>query len=271
MLIVAKAGGNVLKNALLKITKNVREIIDRGNHLIFVHGGGAEVTFIAEKLGKKQSFVISPEGFRSRYTDVETVEILNMVMSGKINKEIVLAFQSQGVQSIGLSGVDGCLLKAKKKEKMIVVDGRGRKRVVDAGFSGKICQVNGELLRLLVKNGYVPVISPVAIGEGFELLNVDGDRAAANIAGALKADKLVFLTDVNGVILDGKLVREIKVSEIPDFLPKIGAGMSTKVHAALEALNMGAKEAIIASGLFDSPISSALQHENGTVISCTKD
>ncbi len=266
MLIVAKAGGNVVKNGLQEIAKDTKEIVDRGNSLIFVHGGGAEVTIIAEKLGKKQSFVISPEGFRSRYTDMETVEILNMVMSGKINKEIVSAFQSQGVRSVGLSGVDGCLLKAKKKEKIIVVDERGRKRILDAGFSGKIHQVNGELVKLLVENGYVPVISPVAIGEKFELLNVDGDRAAANIAGALKADELIFLTDVDGVILDGKLVREMKISEIQKVLPKIGAGMSTKVHAALEALNMGVKEAIIASGLCKSPILSALQHENGTVI-----
>jgi len=117
MLIVAKAGGNVVKNGLSEIAKDAKEIVDRGNSLIFVHGGGAEVTLIAEKLGKKQSFVISPEGFRSRYTDMETVEILNMVMSGKINKGIVSAFQSRGVQSVGLSGVDGCLLKAKKKEK----------------------------------------------------------------------------------------------------------------------------------------------------------
>lgn len=266
MLIVAKAGGNVVKNGLSEIAKNVKEIADSGSNLIFVHGGGAEVTLIAEKLGKKQDFVISPEGFRSRYTDKETVEILNMVMSGKINKGIVSAFQSQGVRSVGLSGVDGFLLKAKRKEKMIIVDERGRKRVVDAGFSGKICQINGELLKLLLENGYVPVVSPVAIGEESELLNVDGDRAAASIAGALKADKLIFLTDVDGVILDEKLVREIKVSEIQKVLPKMGAGMSTKVHAALEALNMGAKEAIIASGLCKSPILSALQHENGTVI-----
>lgn len=266
MLIVAKAGGNVIRNGLSEIAKDAKEIADGGNHLIFVHGGGAEVTLIAEKLGKKQNFVISPEGFRSRYTDIETVEILNMVMSGKINKGIVSAFQSQGVRSVGLSGVDGGLLKAKRKEKIIIVDERGRKRVLDAGFSGKICQVNDELLKFLIVNGYVPVVSPVAISEKFEILNVDGDRAAASIAGALKADELIFLTDVDGVILDGKFVREIKVSEIRDVLPKIGAGMSTKVHAAIEALNMGVKEAIIASGLCGSPILSALQHENGTVI-----
>lgn len=266
MLMVVKAGGTVLKNNLSEIAKDIKEITHRGNGVIFVHGGRAEVTLVAEKLGKEQRFVISPEGFRSRYTDKETVEIFNMVMSGKINKEIVSVFQSYGLKCIGLSGVDGYLLKAKKKEKIIIIDERGRKRVVDAGFSGKICQVNGEILRLLIENGYVPVISPVAIGEEFELLNVDGDRAAANIAGTLNADKLILLTDVDGVVLNGKLIREIKASEIQNILPKVGAGMSTKVYAAMEALNTGAKEVIIASGMRTSPILSILQDGNGTVI-----
>jgi len=266
MLIVVKVGGKVLKNNLSEIAEDARETIRRGNNLIFVHGGGSEVTLIAEKMGKEQKFVISPEGFRTRYTDRETVEIFNMVMSGKINKEIVSVFQSHGLKSIGLSGVDGCLIRAKRKEKMIIIDERGRKRVMDAGFSGKICQVNGELLKLLIGNGYVPVISPVAISEEFELLNVDGDRAAAHIAGALNADKLIFLTDVDGVVMDGKLARRMKACEVQNILPKIGAGMSTKVYAAVEALNMGVKEAIIASGIRKSPILSTVQHENGTVV-----
>lgn len=265
MLIVVKAGGTVLKSSLSEIAGDAKKIVHEGNDLVFVHGGGVEVTHIAEKLGKEQKFVISPEGFRSRYTDKETVEMLNMVMSGKINKEIVSVFQSFGLRSIGLSGVDGCLIKAKRKEKIIMVDNRGRKRVIDAGFSGKICQVNGELLKLLIENGYVPVISPVAIGEEFELLNVDGDRAAAHVAGTLNADKLILLTDVEGVFIDGKLVHKMKTSEIQNILPKIGAGMSIKVYAAMEALNMGVKEVIIASGLCKSPILSAVQHD-GTLV-----
>ncbi|MEM3704266.1 MAG: acetylaminoadipate kinase, partial [Candidatus Bathyarchaeia archaeon] len=168
--------------------------------------------------------------------------------------------------SVGLSGVDGFLLKARRKEKMVIVDERGRKKVTDAGFTGKICKVNTELLKLFIENGYVPVVSPVAIGEEFELLNVDGDRAAANIAGALKADKLVYLTDVEGVIIDGKPLKKIKVSETKDLLSRIGIGMSTKVHAAVEAINLGAEEAIISSGMQKSPISSSVKHESGTVI-----
>jgi len=267
MLIVVKAGGKVLKSNLSEIADDVKNIVcNCGDNIVFVHGGGIEVTLIAEKLGQKQRFMISPKGFRSRYTDKDTVEIYNMVMSGKINKNIVSIFQSRGVLSIGISGVDGFLLRAKRKQRIVIIDGRGRKRVADGGFTGKICKVNSELLKMLIENGYVPVVSPVAIGDEFELLNVDSDRAAASIAGALKADRLVFLTDVQGVMLHGKLLEKIKLSETKDILSKIGFGMSTKVYAAAEAVGLGVEKVIIASGLRTSPISSAIKHEDGTVI-----
>jgi len=267
MLIIVKAGGKVLKNNLSEIAANIKNIINNNeNQVVFVHGGGIEVTLIAEKLGEKQMFVTSPEGFRSRYTDKNTIKIYNMVMSGKINKDVVCVFQGCGIPCIGISGADGLLLKAKKKEKMIIVDERGRKRVVDAGFTGKIRKVNAELLKLLIKNGYVPVISPVAISEEFELLNVDSDRVAAVIAGTLQADKLVYLTDVQGVMLNGKILKKLKLSEIKTVLSRIGAGMSTKIHAAAEALKLGAKEVIIASGMQKVPISSTINRESGTVM-----
>ena len=267
MLIVVKAGGKVLKSNLSEIADDVKNMVcNGGDNIVFVHGGGIEVTLIAEKLGRKQRFMISPKGFRSRYTDKDTAEIYNMVMSGKINKNIVSTFQSRGVLSIGISGVDGLLLKAKRKQRIVIIDERGRKRVADGGFTGKICKVNSELLKIFIENGYVPVVSPVAVGDEFELLNVDSDRAAASIAGALKADRLVFLTDVRGVMLHGKLLEKIKLSETKDIPSKIGVGMSTKVYAAAEAVGLGVEKVIIASGLRTSPISSATKHEDGTVI-----
>ena len=237
MLIIVKAGGKVLKNNLSEIAANIKNIINNNeNQVVFVHGGGIEVTLIAEKLGEKQMFVTSPEGFRSRYTDKNTIRIYNMVMSGKINKDVVCVFQGCGIPCI------------------------------DAGFTGKIRKVNAELLKLLIKNGYVPVISPVAISEEFELLNVDSDRVAAVIAGTLQADKLVYLTDVQGVMLNGKILKKLKLSEIKTVLSRIGAGMSTKIHAAAEALKLGAKEVIIASGMQKVPISSTINRESGTVM-----
>src|SRR5512137_907034 len=147
MLFVIKMGGSILKEgASTDLVADLKEVAKQ-NKIILVHGGGVEVTEIASKLGKEQKFIISPEGFRSRYTDKETIEIYTMVMAGKINKQIVLALQSQGIPTVGLSGLDGMLLKAERKKKLIVVDERGRKKVVDGGYTGKITDVNANLLR----------------------------------------------------------------------------------------------------------------------------
>ena len=124
-----------------------------------------------------------------------------------------------------------------------------------------------DLLGFLLEKGYVPVVTPIAMSDEFEPLNVDGDRTAAVVAGALKADRLILLTDVEGLILKGNPVPKITAIEAEESLSSIGKGMSTKVHAALEALNQGVTEALITAGAGKSPISSALKHECGTVIS----
>jgi acetylglutamate/LysW-gamma-L-alpha-aminoadipate kinase len=267
MLLVVKMGGSILKEgASSELVSDLKGLLEE-NKAVLIHGGGAEVTQVAAKLGKLQQFIVSPEGFRSRYTDKDTMEIYSMVMAGKINKQIVLALQSQGIPAVGLSGLDGLLLKAERKKKLIAVDERGRKRVIDGGYTGKITEVNAGLLRFLLEQGYVPVVTPVAVSEEFEPLNVDGDRTAAFIAGALKADRLILLTDVQGLVLKGKPIPKINVTEVKEALSSIGHGMSTKVHAALEALNQGVGEVLITSGLEKLPISSALKHEYGTVIS----
>jgi acetylglutamate/LysW-gamma-L-alpha-aminoadipate kinase len=266
MLFVVKMGGSILKEgASSDLISDLKEAL-KENKAIIVHGGGVEVTEIAAKLGKEQKFIVSPEGFRSRYTDKETIEIYSMVMAGKINKQIVLALQSQGISAVGLSGLDAQILQAERKKRLIVVDERGRKRVIDGGYTGKINQVNTDLLQLLLEKGYTPIVTPIAMSEEFEPLNVDGDRTAAIIAGALKADVLILLTDVEGLMLNGERITRIGAYEVKEILGSIGAGMSTKVHAATEALNQGVGEVLITSGTGKSPISSALKHETGTVI-----
>ena len=156
--------------------------------------------------------------------------------------------------------------KAERKTKLIAVDERGRKKVIDGGYTGKITHVNTELLNLLLEKGYVPIVTPIALSQDAEPLNVDGDRTAAIIAGALKADKLILLTDVEGLMLKGERVPKIAATEVKEVLSKIGGGMSTKVHAGLEALNQGVKEVIVTSGTVKQPITSALNHQVGTVI-----
>jgi acetylglutamate/LysW-gamma-L-alpha-aminoadipate kinase len=266
MLLVIKMGGSILKEgASTDLIADLKEVTKQ-HKVILVHGGGVEVTEIATKLGKEQKFIISPEGLRSRYTDKETIEIYTMVMAGKMNKQIVLALQSQGIQAVGLSGLDAAILKAERKTKLIVVDERGRKKVIDGGYTGKITQVNTELLSLLLEKGYVPIVTPIALSQDCEPLNVDGDRTAAIVAGALKADKLILLTDVEGLMLKGERVPKIAATEVKEVLSKIGGGMSTKVHAGLEALNQGVKEVLVTSGTAKQPITSALNHQVGTVI-----
>jgi acetylglutamate/LysW-gamma-L-alpha-aminoadipate kinase len=266
MLLVIKMGGSILKEGASSELVSDLKALAKTNRIVLVHGGGAEVTETAAKLGKEQQFIVSPQGFRSRYTDKETMEIFTMVMAGKINKQIVSALQSQGICAVGLSGLDGLLLKAERKKRLIVVDERGRKKVIDGGYTGKITEVNVDLLGLLLEKDYVPVVTPIAMSEEFEPLNVDGDRTAAVVAGALKADCLVLLTDVEGLLLKGKSVPKITVAEAEEALSSIGKGMSTKVHAALEALNQGVKEVLVTSGVRQQPISSALKHKAGTVI-----
>lgn len=266
MLLIIKMGGSILKEgASSSLIIDLKELL-RENKAILVHGGGVEVTEIATKLGKEQKFIVSPEGFRSRYTDKETVEIYTMVMAGKLNKQIVLALQSQGLHAVGVSGLDGALLKGERKKRLIAVDERGRKKIIDGGYTGKITAVDADLLQLFLEKGYVPIVTPIAVSEEFEPLNVDGDRTAAIIAGALKADRLILLTDVKGLTLKGNPITKISASEVKEVLPSIGQGMSTKVHAALEALNQGVGEVIITSGLGEKPISAALNHEAGTVV-----
>jgi len=266
VMIVLKIGGDIYKRGMNdSLLDDIREIFFKEG-IVIVHGGGDEVTEIAERLGKKQIFITSPSGIRSRYTDRETVEIYLMVMAGRVNKAIVQHLLKHDLPAVGISGIDSGILRAKRKKRLIIVDERGRRRIIEGGYTGKITEVNTSLLLLLTENGYLPVIAPVALGEENEPLNVDSDRAAASIAGALKAERLVFLTDVKGVIVDGEYVQSLSLGEAEELLPKMGAGMDKKMLASIEALRGGVKEAIISSGFIDNPLISALDHSAGTVI-----
>lgn len=264
-MIVIKIGGSVVDGLHPTALPDIKAIADRIK-LVFVHGGGNEVTAIATKLGKEQKFIVSPGGVRSRYTDKETAEIYTMVMSGKINKAITGMLLRQGIKAVGIAGIDGGILKAERKKKLLIVNEKGRKMMIDGGYTGKINAVDPALLQILSNNGYLPVVSPIALSEEYDFLNVDGDRAAAYIAGGIKADKVIFITNVNGLMLNEKLVTSLTLEQAKAALPKIGFGMEKKVLACTEAIEMGVKEAIIASGHAEKPISAAIAHANCTVI-----
>ena len=264
-MITIKIGGSVVDNLHPTTISDIKKVAE-GEGVILVHGGGKEVTKVSEQLGKEPKFVVSPSGIKSRYTDQETAEIFTMVMSGKINKTIVRLLQKNGVNAIGLSGVDAKVLQAERKKKLLIVNEKGRKQVIDGGYTGKITEVNAKFVKSLLEQGYTPVISPIAISEESDFLNVDGDRAAAYVAGKVQTDKVLFITNVDGLLMDDKLVTDLSLDEAKEIRPKIGFGMEKKILAATEALDMGVKEALIANGQKENPISSAIAHENCTVI-----
>ena len=267
-MIVVKIGGSIVDGLHFSALEDIKNIIKR-DKLVLVHGGGKEVTTIATKLGKEQKFIVSPGGVKSRYTDKETAEIYTMVMSGKINKAIVGMLLRHGIKAVGITGLDGFILKAQRKKKLLIINENGRKMVVDGGYTGKIDTVDASLIQMLLAQGYTPVISPIAISEEFDFLNVDGDRAAAYIAAGLKAQTVVFITNVAGLILDDKLVTEITSEQANASLSKIGYGMEKKIIASKEAIEMGVNESVIASGKVEYPISAALAHNNCTVITAS--
>jgi [amino group carrier protein]-L-2-aminoadipate 6-kinase len=264
-MIVIKIGGSVVDGLHSSALADIKSIAEKCK-LVIVHGGGKEVTATAAKLGKEQKFIVSPGGVRSRYTDKETAEIYTMVMSGKLNKAIVQMLLRQHINAVGIAGIDGGILKAERKKKLLIINEKGRKMIIEGGYTGKITSVDAALVNDLVYSGYVPVISPIALSEEFDFLNVDGDRAAAYVAGGIQADKVIFITDVNGLMLNEKVVISMSLDQARAALPKIGSGMDKKVLACIEALEMGVKEAVIASGHVENPLSAAIEHRNCTVI-----
>ncbi|MEW6328552.1 MAG: [LysW]-aminoadipate kinase [Candidatus Micrarchaeota archaeon] len=262
-MLVVKIGGSIFSE-IARLADDLASL--SGTGVIVVHGGAAETTRVAEKMGKEQRFITSASGFKSRYTDRETMEIFEMVVAGKINKELVAALRKKGVNALGLCGVDGGLLRASKKI-LKAVGEDGKEKIIRDDYTGKIESVNTELLRVLVNNGYVPVIAPLALSQEFELLNTDGDRAAAMLARSVGAEKLVMLTDVDGYyenFPDG-LVREMRAADLHAHIQKATGGMKRKLLAAKEAIEGGVREAVIANGKKEKPITSALAG-NGTVI-----
>lgn len=264
-MIVIKIGGSIVEGLNPTILDDFKELVKK-DKVVIVHGGGKDVTETAQKMGKEQKFIVSPDGKRSRYTDKETAMIYTMVMSGKISKNIAAMLESRGILSVGITGIDGEMIRAQRKKKLLILNEKGRKMIIEGGYTGKVSSVNPHLVNTLLDRGYIPIISPIALSEEYEFLNIDGDRAAANVAGALNADVVIFITNVNGLLMDGKLVTKLTLDEAKNLLPKIGPGMEKKVHASTEALSIGVKKAIIASGAVQNPIKMALANKDCTVI-----
>jgi len=264
---VVKLGGDIVKGEIPpEFMADLKKLVQT-NQVVLVYCEGEAATEIATKLGKEQRFVVSPDGMKSRYTDRETVEIFTMVMCGLIAKKLVELLERGGITAVSLSGLDGGVLRATRKKKLLIVDERSRKVVIDGGYTGKMKSADATVIEALLDRGFIPVVSPVAMGDEAEPLNVDSDRAAAYLAVGAHADAVLFLTDVKGLKLDGNVVDGLTVQEARSSLPKIGFGMQKKVLAGIEAMEGGVGEVIIASGFGPSPLSAAMAHEGCTVIS----
>ncbi|MCS7145861.1 MAG: [LysW]-aminoadipate/[LysW]-glutamate kinase [Nitrososphaerota archaeon] len=263
MVIVVKAGGRALQSNMENIAKSLAGLLDQS--VVFVHGGGDVVTEYSKRLGITPTIVTSPSGIRSRYTDERELEVYVMTMAGKVNKELVSAVQRYGGKAVGLSGVDGALLLAERKKRIIIVDERGRNRVIPGGYTGSIRSVNTTLLMRILEAGYLPVVAPLALGTEGEILNVDGDQAASWVARSIPAEMLVFLSDVDGVMVGGKVVERLTPSEALELAKNIGPGMNRKLVLAGEAVNAGVRKALITSGLGEDPLS-RIKTGQGTVV-----
>ena len=265
-MITIKIGGSVVDDLHTSVIQDIKKTaLERG--LIIVHGGAKEVSSVSKQLGKEPKFVTSPSGIKSRYTDAQTSEIFTMVMAGRIGKNIVRILQKNGINAVGLSGIDGRLIQAERKKRLLIINEKGRKQVIDGGYTGRITNVNSSFIEHLVKNKMVPVISPVAVSEESDFLNVDGDRAAAYVAGSTKSECVIFVTNVDGLLDDDKnLVKHLDLKRAKEILPTIGPGMEKKILASTEAIEMGVDRALITNGKKENPISSALACKECTVI-----
>ena len=267
-MLVVKAGGNESVGFDF-ICEDVAFLAKKGERIVLVHGGSHETNIVSEKLGKPPRFVTSVSGHQSRYTDRETLEIFAMVAAGKLNKLLVERLQQLGVNALGISGVDGRLLEGQRKSVLKIVE-NGKRKVLHGDWSGKIERVNVELLKLLLEGGYAPVVAPLAISYEGEAVNVDGDRAAAAIGAALKADVLVILSNVPGLLRcfpdESTLIPSIERERIEEYLELYAQGrMKRKLLGAIEALDGGVGRVIIADGRVRNPVRRALVGE-GTVI-----
>ena len=265
--IVVKLGGTEGVD-FSAICADAAELLAQGQKLVFVHGGSAEANSLGEALGTPPKFITSPSGYTSRYTDRTTLEVFLMAVNGKVNSLLTEQLHGLGINAFGLSGMDGSLMVATRKDSIQSVE-NGKRKIIRDDYTGKIEMVNSELLMALLGMGYLPVIAPVAVSHEGEALNVDADRAAAMVASALKAETLILLTAVPGLMEkfpdEGTLIRDLPQAKLPAALEMAQGRMKKKVLGAEEALQGGVGKVIIADGRVEKPISNAL-NSNGTVI-----
>ena len=253
-IIVIKYGGNAMLNEEIKnsVMRDIVLLSIVGMKVVLVHGGGPEINSMLKKLGKETSFI---NGLR--YTDKETAEIVAMVLSGKVNKNLVSLIHSNKGKAIGLSGVDGGMIKAHKKTEL------------DLGYVGNIVNIDPGPINVSLDEGFIPVVASIGVDDEGQVYNINADTAAADIAASLNAEKLITMTDVRGVLKDkdneDTLISKININDIPDLVSEgiISGGMIPKIESSINAMNHGLKEAVIIDGRIEHSILLELFSDSG--------
>lgn len=251
--VVVKYGGNAMVNDKLKmqVMEDIVLLSLIGVKVVLVHGGGPEINDLMAKLGKKSEFV---DGLR--VTDKETVDIVQMVLAGKVNKTLVSLIEKEGGKAIGLSGMDGALIRARMKDEKL-------------GYVGEITKIHIKLVTDVLEKGYIPVISTLGCDKKGNVYNINGDTAAAHIAGALGAERLIMMTDIAGILRDrndpSTLIPEISIEEAKQLYEDgiISGGMIPKVDCCIEALKRNVKNVVIMDGRVSHSILMELLTDEG--------
>jgi acetylglutamate/LysW-gamma-L-alpha-aminoadipate kinase len=266
-MIVVKIGGS-RGIGLDSVCADSAALIQTGVAIVLVHGAGKEADALGEQLGHPAKHVTSPQGYTSRYTDRQTLEVYVMAAVGKINTFLCERLQKLNVNAIGLSGVSGRLMEGARKDAIRIIE-NGKQRILRDDYTGRVEKVNAGLLHMLLAERYTPVIAPLAVSYQGEAINVDGDRASAMIAGALGAETLIILTNVAGLMRnfpdESSLIASIDRRRIEESIQFAEGRMKKKILGASEALALGVPQVVFADGRCVQPIRNAMAGR-GTVI-----
>ncbi|MHA1794029.1 MAG: [LysW]-aminoadipate/[LysW]-glutamate kinase [Promethearchaeota archaeon] len=266
-----KIGGSLFEKNLDKLYEDISALKNEGHEIVFIHGGGPQINKILERWNEKPRYIFSTSGMKSRYTDKLTLDAAIMALAGLINKKIVAKLQSYGINAFGMCGADGNLIPANRKKKIMSFNPKTNKRImIRDDYSGKIKHdaVKASIIQMFLNNNFTPVIGALGIDDEYNILNIDGDRAAASICKAINADILISVTDVPGVYknLESKdIYREIPREKLDKVLQEVEGGMKKKLIAVKEALSIGINKIIITSGLIEKGIFNAINGKTGTL------
>lgn len=248
MTIVIKYGGHAMVDEQLKedFARDITLLKFIGLNPVVVHGGGPQINDVLRQMGIQSKFVRG-----MRMTDTPTMDVVEMVLGGKVNKAIVAQINRQGGKAVGLSGKDGGLIQARKLQIVFQDNENTPPEIIDPGHVGQVTAIHPEVIHTLVQRGFIPIIAPVGVGENGETYNINADLVACKVAIALSAGRLIFLTDVDGVLdSDGRLISSIDADTIRRMVKEaaITGGMVPKIECALDALQQGVEKVPIING-----------------------